>query len=90
MLWVDKHRASADVRAIAEKHIVATERKQTELEGMRAILWDHTERGHGDDHPDFPILDELVLGPPAEALNTPPSRAQRMRNKSLQSKGEYP
>jgi len=59
-LWADKKRASADVRAIAKKHIVAIERKLAELESMRATLMHLTERCHGDDRPDCPILDELA------------------------------
>lgn len=59
-LWADKKRASADVRAIAKKHLVAIERKLAELETMRATLLHLTERCHGDDRPDCPILEELA------------------------------
>jgi len=59
-LWADKERASSDVREIAEKHIVAIERKLAELESMRATLMHLTERCHGDERPDCPILDELA------------------------------
>ena len=59
-LYRDRHRASADVRAIAIKHIADLDRKVAELDGMRATLNHLVEKCHGDDRPDCPILDDFA------------------------------
>lgn len=59
-LWHDRSRASAEVRALAQRHVVEIERKIAELEGMRATLASLVSRCHGDDRPDCPILEELA------------------------------
>jgi MerR family copper efflux transcriptional regulator len=59
-LWRDRSRASADVKAIALKHVADIERKIAELETIRRTLLDLTTRCCGDDHPDCPILEELA------------------------------
>jgi Cu(I)-responsive transcriptional regulator len=58
-LWQDRSRASADVRALAERHIVALDAKMAELRAMRATLADLVKSCHGDDRPDCPIIDRL-------------------------------
>jgi MerR family copper efflux transcriptional regulator len=60
-LWRDRSRASADVKAIALKHVADIERKIAELETIRRTLLDLTTRCCGDDHPDCPILEELAM-----------------------------
>lgn len=59
-LWRDRGRASADVRRIAEGHVVAVEQKIAELEAIRRTLMGLVAKCHGDDRPDCPILDELA------------------------------
>lgn len=59
-LWRDRGRSSADVKAVALAHVTEIERKIAELQGMRAVLLDLTQRCHGNDHPDCPILDRLA------------------------------
>jgi MerR family copper efflux transcriptional regulator len=59
-LWRDRSRASADVKAIALKHVADIERKIAELDTIRRTLLDLTTRCCGDDHPDCPILEELA------------------------------
>jgi MerR family copper efflux transcriptional regulator len=59
-LWRDRSRASADVKAIALKHVGEIERKIAELNSIRRTLLDLTNRCCGDDHPDCPILDGLT------------------------------
>lgn len=61
-LWQDRSRASADVKALALKHVEEIERKIAELESMRRLLLDLTCRCQGDDRPDCPILEELAKG----------------------------
>ena len=59
-LWRDRSRASADVKAIALKHVADIERKIAELDTIRRTLLDLTTRCCGDDHPECPILEELA------------------------------
>ncbi len=70
-LYRDRSRASADVKAIAERQLAVIERKIAALEAMGATLRHLIERCHGDDRPDCPILDDLAGAPelddPADA-----------------------
>ncbi|MFA7428615.1 MAG: Cu(I)-responsive transcriptional regulator [Rhodospirillaceae bacterium] len=59
-LWQDRSRASSEVKAMAERHVVEIERKIAELESMRGTLNELMVRCHGDDRPDCPILDGLA------------------------------
>ncbi len=59
-LWNDQERSSATVKSLALDHIREVEVKISELESLRATLIDLTERCHGDDRPDCPILDNLA------------------------------
>jgi MerR family copper efflux transcriptional regulator len=59
-LWRDGSRASADVKALALGHVVEMEKRIRELESLRRTLIDLTDRCHGDDRPDCPILDDLA------------------------------
>jgi Cu(I)-responsive transcriptional regulator len=58
-LYQDRARASSDVKKLALEHIEDIDRKVEELQGMRRTLKDLTDRCHGDDRPDCPILDDL-------------------------------
>ncbi len=62
-LWGNKSRASADVKALALQHISDVEKRIGELESIRRTLIDLTDRCHGDDRPDCPILEDLAAGP---------------------------
>lgn len=62
-LWSDRHRASAEVKALALAHADELARKAQALEAMRRSLLDLATRCHGDDRPDCPILDGLGGGP---------------------------
>ena len=59
-LWQDKHRASADVRALARAHIEDLNRKIAEMEAMRRTLERLAASCHGDSRSDCPILDDLA------------------------------
>ena len=61
-LWRDKERNSADVKAMALKHISDVEKRIGELESIRKTLIHLTDRCHGDDRPDCPIIDDLAGG----------------------------
>ena len=59
-LYQDPHRASADVKALAERRVAEIDRKMAELRGMRATLVQLAENCHGDDRPECPILEDLA------------------------------
>lgn len=59
-LWNDNERASADVKKLALEHIQEIDHKITELQDIRNTLIHLTERCHGDDRPDCPILEQFA------------------------------
>jgi len=59
-LWRDRGRQSAQVKALAERHLAEMDRKIAELRGMRQTLEHLVERCHGDDRPECPILADLA------------------------------
>ncbi len=59
-LYRDRSRASHDVRAIAEAHVVAIGEKIRELEAMRRTLTKLVHACHGDSRPDCPILEDIA------------------------------
>ena len=61
-LYEDKSRASADVKALAEKHLAEIDARLSELQSLRATLAHLIEACHGDERPDCPILDDLARG----------------------------
>ncbi|MEL6841438.1 MAG: Cu(I)-responsive transcriptional regulator [Pseudomonadota bacterium] len=60
MLWEDRSRASADVRAIASQHLDDIESKIKDLTAMRDTLSNLVQKCAGDDRPDCPILKGLA------------------------------
>ncbi len=61
-LYRDRGRASADVKAVAERHMDEIDRKIAELAGMRRTLAHLAAACHGDDRPECPILEDMVSG----------------------------
>lgn len=59
-LWQDKGRASADVRALARRHIGELDRKIAEMQAMRRTLESLAASCHGDARSECPILDDLA------------------------------
>ena len=59
-LYEDDHRASADVKSIAEEKIAQVDRKIDELKALRQTLAALSKNCHGDDRPDCPIIDDLA------------------------------
>ena len=59
-LCQDEHRASADVKALAQDKVVEIDRKIEELQSLRLTLSTLVEKCHGDDKPDCPIIDDLA------------------------------
>ncbi|TYB90753.1 Cu(I)-responsive transcriptional regulator [Oceaniovalibus sp. ACAM 378] len=67
-LWDDRNRASADVRALAARHLAVIEARMDDLRAMHATLSDLVTACAGDDRPDCPILSTLA------ADGAPPDR----------------
>ncbi len=59
-LYEDKNRQSADVKAIAQKHLTEIDEKILELQELRATLDHLVNTCHGDGRPDCPILQGLA------------------------------
>lgn len=59
-LYEDETRESAEVKEIAEQHLVEVERKIAELGEMRDTLRHLVRTCAGDDRPDCPILSSLA------------------------------
>jgi len=59
-LWQDGERASAEVKAVATRHIADLDRKIAHMAALRDTLKQLADRCHGDDRPDCSILDELA------------------------------
>lgn len=59
-LWNDSHRASADVKTIAQTHVAELEKRIAELSEMRDTLTHLAQCCHGDDRPECPILQGLA------------------------------
>jgi len=68
-LYQDRQRASVDVKKVALDHMAEIELKIEELRGMHRTLAHLTEKCHGDDRPDCPILDDIA-GQPDVSPNT--------------------
>ncbi|MGB6087512.1 Cu(I)-responsive transcriptional regulator [Parvibaculum sp.] len=67
MLYRDRARSSADVKAIAENHMAEIDEKISGLMAMRETLALLTRKCHGDDRPDCPIIEELAAGTMAQS-----------------------
>ncbi|MEQ8509424.1 MAG: Cu(I)-responsive transcriptional regulator [Rhodospirillaceae bacterium] len=59
-LYEDKDRQSADVKAIAQKHLTEIDAKILELQELRSTLHHLVKTCHGDGRPDCPILEGLA------------------------------
>lgn len=62
-LWQDRSRASADVRRIAQAHVVDLERRLAEMAAMKRTLETLVACCRGGSAPECPILDELAQPP---------------------------
>jgi MerR family copper efflux transcriptional regulator len=80
-LWKNRRRSSAQVKALALKHIADLDAKVRELRAMQATLEHLAHCCHGDQRHDCPILEELAGGaaPAAEAA-APGRRSGRLRS----------
>ena len=59
-LWQDQHRASEQVRRIAQRHVDELQQRIAEMAAMQRTLQHLIGCCHGDHRPECPILDELA------------------------------
>lgn len=83
-LWTDRQRASADVKALALRHVEQLKKKKAEIEEMIGSLETLAENCHGDERPDCPIIEGL-----AEA-GCCPQRPERRDPQRFGKPGELP
>ena len=96
VLWHDRDRASADVKAMALSHAAGLKAKIAELQAMAQTLEHLADHCHGNDRPDCPILADLAEsnataeqrshGPhrtPRFGLDTPASSRRRAASLDL-------
>lgn len=58
-LYLDRRRASKEVKRLALKHVAELDHKIAELTSIRNTIAQLAERCHGDQRPECPILEEL-------------------------------
>ncbi len=63
LLWSDRSRASADVKALTMRHVAELDTRIAELVTMRDLLRKLADSCHGDARPECPILEEIALPP---------------------------
>ncbi|MET0540305.1 MAG: Cu(I)-responsive transcriptional regulator [Variovorax sp.] len=59
-LWHDRHRTSASVKAIAQRHLSELDQRIAAMQAMRKTLTHLVEGCQGDQRPACPILDDLA------------------------------
>lgn len=67
-LWQDRQRASADVKALAQRHVAELNSKIAELTALRDTLDDLVQHCQGNQRPECPILRDLETG---SSIETP-------------------
>ena len=83
-LWSDQKRSNADVRTVAETHIVDLENRAEQLQEMIKTLKHLVRACSGNRHPNCPIIEELETGAPKAAERMKLStRLQRKRSNRL-------
>ena len=68
ILWLDRDRASADVKAMALSHVASLNAKIAELQAMTQTLEHLAGHCNGNDRPDCPILADLAERPAATTV----------------------
>lgn len=91
VLWRDRDRASADVKAMALSHVAGLKAKISELQAMVQALEHLADHCHGNDRPDCPIIAELAE-PTAAAQQRAqaPHRAPRFGTDTPASSNDRP
>lgn len=61
-LWGRPGRASAEVKALAQRHVADLQARIERMQAMQRTLQHLVHACHGDGRPDCPILDDLAAG----------------------------
>lgn len=61
-LWGNQQRASAEVKALAARHVADLQARIERMQAMQRTLQHLVQACHGDTRPDCPILDDLAAG----------------------------
>lgn len=69
-LYDDSTRESAQVKKIAQAHLVKIDEKVAQLQSMRSTLAHLIDSCRGDDRPDCPILEDLSVFEPNTTKRT--------------------
>lgn len=59
-LWSDQHRASSEVKKLAQAHAMELGEKILEMQAMQRTLLDLSNHCRGNKRPECPILDDLA------------------------------
>jgi Cu(I)-responsive transcriptional regulator len=59
-LWSDRHRASAEVKKLAQAHAAELGERIEEMQAMQRTLLDLSKHCRGNERPECPILDDLA------------------------------
>ena len=59
-LWSDRHRASAEVKKLAQAHAAELGERIEEMRAMQRTLLDLSKHCRGNERPECPILDDLA------------------------------
>ena len=59
-LWNDRSRASAQVKKLAQAHVMDLDRRIEEMQSMKRTLESLSRHCQGNQRPDCPILDDLA------------------------------
>jgi len=79
VLWQDRDRASADVKAMALSHVEDLKAKIAKLQSMVETLEHLAENCCGDDRPDCPIIADLADSEDSETDQRVPSNTEAHR-----------
>jgi Cu(I)-responsive transcriptional regulator len=63
-LWLDPSHRSAEVKALALRHVEELGERIAVMQKLKSALEHLAGRCHGDERPDCPILDDLAGSPP--------------------------
>lgn len=77
-LWRDDHRASREVKELAQQHLDELQERQREIDEMRSMLSHLVSLCKGDDDPHCAILEQL-----STSAGQPTGAAERPASKSL-------
>lgn len=77
----DPHRASREVKAVAQQHLQELDAKMQQLERMKTLLTDMISKCPGDDDPNCSILQQLETSDPG-IENTPDTTIANGENRS--------